>query len=1175
MPSCNPFSGLKAKFSKRKRGQDAPKAQIEPKSENGNNASSAAVPSGQLASAAPLATETITSPDEEPEKGSIPPRGPPVKDRWRDAFSQLPPAKQAVLKEMGFGNPKSGSMESSIKDLVGEVNRKQEECMKKFWHVNVGGKKIVLREYTTQIVGWLEKAGDIAVQFAPPQASLPWDLVKSMMKIPVNESEQMGALLATTERVVRITSRGQVYENVYLPQDPDAELSPVQTNLEAALITIYKTALDLLAESGKLLSANTARRTLEAIVNPGKAEGNLSSLGEQEDELLRDVQACESQRSSDSDKRANAMLDALQAPMARVDEGVHHLLKHMSESERIELLEWISPIPFGKHHDNVKEKRTPGTGEWLLQHKDFCSWDSTKSSALFWLQGNPGTGKTYLTSAVIDWVRSQTSKPPNDEGFAFFYCGRDESRSQPLTILQSFVRQLSTTASNPEAMQAKLQESCKKARENGTNLRLEQCKEQILASLNIYPRTTLVIDALDECASATRYQLIEALQSFLSESNHVVRIFISSRPDPNIEYQLESRPNVCIRADDSLDDLRKFLLEELDRLTKTAPFLNPLKPDIIGKLLERCQGMFQWAALQIHQIAKCQSRAGVWERLENLPEDLQKAYDEVWRQVENQGKSEQTITKRALRWVMSASEPMSTVEILAAIRVSPDGDLLPLNDTVDEQGLVSLCNNFLALDSQLKVWRFPHLSVREYLETKEDWSVSHAHYHAASACLSYFVMKYEYDDLELDAKLEANLELESEKPGDTEGPEKPAQSDDGFHTLHPFHIYMRHSWSHHVNGARGIETTKLASLLKTFLGSPNKSSVQYQRWHQRTGNDFGKLSDTPHFRHYMTEEAKITFRELCPGDAAVFAMCSFSLATIVWDWWEHAEIDIFRVNDSGHNLLAIAAWAGCLPICEKVVQKLVDEGVDVNAQREFYSIALQAASYRGHERIVQLLLDRGADANAHGEEYGSALLVASLLGHQKIVQMLLDRGADANAQAGASEYCADFGNALQAASYEGYASVVQMLLDRGADIHTKGGRYGTALQAASVQGQERIVQMLLERGADVNAQGGDSGSALLMASLQGHEKVVEMLLDRGADVNARNRFFGNALHAAIHYDRQRMVQMLLDRGSNIDVGGVFGNVQQAALLRGNKEVIQMLRDRGADIKIEDNELSPT
>jgi hypothetical protein len=111
------------------------------------------------------------------EKQSLAPR-----DRWLDAFNQLPPAKQSTLKGMGFGASKSEN-QSSIKDLVKEVNEKQKECEKKFWHVNLFGEKIVLREYTTKIIGWLEKAGDVAVQFAPPQVSLPWDCVKSLMKV--------------------------------------------------------------------------------------------------------------------------------------------------------------------------------------------------------------------------------------------------------------------------------------------------------------------------------------------------------------------------------------------------------------------------------------------------------------------------------------------------------------------------------------------------------------------------------------------------------------------------------------------------------------------------------------------------------------------------------------------------------------------------------------------------------------------------------------------------------------------------------------------------------------------------------------------------------------------------------------------------------------------------------
>lgn len=122
--------------------------------------------------------ETLAQPEPEPES-----KEPPLKDLWQDALQRLPQAKQDTLKKRGFDKLSSGSMASNVKDLVGLVNKKQEECESKFWRVSVGGEDVVLRDYTTSIIGWLEKAGEIAIQFAPPQASLPWSLIKSVMQV--------------------------------------------------------------------------------------------------------------------------------------------------------------------------------------------------------------------------------------------------------------------------------------------------------------------------------------------------------------------------------------------------------------------------------------------------------------------------------------------------------------------------------------------------------------------------------------------------------------------------------------------------------------------------------------------------------------------------------------------------------------------------------------------------------------------------------------------------------------------------------------------------------------------------------------------------------------------------------------------------------------------------------
>ncbi len=66
------------------------------------------------------------------------------------------------------------------------------------------------------------------------------------------------------------------------------------------------------------------------------------------------------------------------------------LLDHferMDDDECRRILQWVSSVPFGKHHDLVNETRTSGTCEWLLDHKKFTEWECSSSSVILWLQG--------------------------------------------------------------------------------------------------------------------------------------------------------------------------------------------------------------------------------------------------------------------------------------------------------------------------------------------------------------------------------------------------------------------------------------------------------------------------------------------------------------------------------------------------------------------------------------------------------------------------------------------------------------------------------------------------------------------------------------------------------------------------------------------------------------------
>ena len=294
--------------------------------------------------------------------------------------------------------------------------------------------------------------------------------------------------------------------------------------------------------------------------------------------------------------------------------------------------------------------------------------------------------------------------------------------------------------------------------------------------------------------------------------------------------------------------------------------------------------------------------------------------------------------------------------------------------------------------------------------------------------------------------------------------------------------------------------------------------------------------------------------------------CQVKVVQLLLD--EGADVNA-QVGNYGYALqAAMAAKYTLHDYLVEVVQLLLDKGADVNAQGGMYGNALQAAAYSGKVEFFQLLLDKGADVNAQGGEYGNALqaAVASDKSKVEVIQLLLDNGADINAQGGRH------GNALQAAVEfrDRKVEVIQLLLDKGADINAQGGEYGYALQAAAYRGKVEVIQLLLDKGADINAQGGEYGNALQAAvtSYDSTVEVVQLLLDKGADINAQGEKYGYALQAAVtSYDSKvEVVQLLLDEGADVNAqGGEYGNALQAAAYCGKVEVVQLLLDKGADV----------
>ncbi len=82
----------------------------------------------------------------------------------------------------------------------------------------------------------------------------------------------------------------------------------------------------------------------------------------------------------------------------------------------------------------------------------------------------------------------------------------------------------------------------------------------------------------------------------------------------------------------------------------------------------------------------------------------------------------------------------------------------------------------------------------------------------------------------------------------------------------------------------------------------------------------------------------------------------------------------------------------------KVVQALLENGADVNAQGQSGWTALHSASRSNNYDVVQALLDKRADVNAATADGKTPLMVASSGGHIQVVKSLLAHGVNVNAR---------------------------------------------------------------------------------------------------------------------------------------------------------------------------------
>ena len=296
----------------------------------------------------------------------------------------------------------------------------------------------------------------------------------------------------------------------------------------------------------------------------------------------------------------NALLGSLNEPIKRLADHSSTSAKILEESQHLQLLQWLSPVPFSSHHRRHFESRIPGSGQWLLNHDQYLHWSNTSTSSIFLLHGIMGSGKTSLASVVIGSFLQKSSGQTLTAPIAYFYCTRNSAeteRSNPDEILRSILRQLTITNGSSSTVQERIlieyerrQAMAKLDGFEVTRLQAAECVNLILDTTAANP-ATIVIDAVDEIPSSSRHILLSALTQVVQESSSVVKVLVTSRDDSNIHALLPDAVAVRVQYEHIRKDMKNFVHQEVysaiqDRRmlngTVSAEFQNDLESVLIA-----------------------------------------------------------------------------------------------------------------------------------------------------------------------------------------------------------------------------------------------------------------------------------------------------------------------------------------------------------------------------------------------------------------------------------------------------------------------------------------------------------------------------------------------------------------------------------------------------------------
>ncbi|KAF3185555.1 hypothetical protein TWF788_004377 [Orbilia oligospora] len=816
---------------------------------------------------------------------------------------------------------------------------------------------------------------------------------------------------------------------------------------------------------------------------------------------------------------------------------------------------------------------------------------------MLWVSADPGSGKSVLARYLIDSVLST----PRSTICYFFFKEDLEEQRKATTALSSILFQLFTA--NRSLICDKILDRFEIVGESFSSSFSELWRAFLIAASNAN-EIVCVLDALDECNSSDRSQLITKLKELYGKATDLnLKFLVTSRPTRDIvhalrpvrevlheatgQQPLEAPESLLIHLNGDGDEEKEKIAREINTFIdarvheiSTKLRLGDNERNLLSERLKNTQKphsnnageitqnrTYLWVYLVLDLIEKDPNtnigidKDTIDKVTSQLPKTIDEAYEKILSRSYKRGEAE-----RLLQIVVATSRPLGLEEIYVAFNLkeshqSYDSLKPELNSKEMEKfgdDVRDRCGLFVRV-VESKIYLI-HQTAKEFLVQREDkeeegggWGgeeekEKRLHPTRRNTSWKYSLRMRSCHQLLADIcvqHLSKFAEFETDPlTEDTKLPD--------YVKKYPFIDYSAKNWVAHLKKSK-LQAGSDEMMVQSILALCDNTTKRCQTW----------------FRIYWSS----TNTDFSEGFTTLMILSYFGIAPVVEDFlkWNY---DIGLDERDVRYKRSALSWAAGNGFDTVVTGFLKGPpwkglihlpfgygGANIDSVDGQGRTPLVHAILNKQELAANLLIRAGAQTDLKDRIGGTPLHYAICSGQNNLVAQMLKKGSKVGLEHETRK------ELFFSAAKSDDNAIIELLLEEGEiDPNERDSNGNTVLLLAVGNGNKKLVQLLLHRGAgpSVEVQNSDFSTPLGLAIERGYKEIAELLLDTGANVDIRHRG-STPLKIAADKNQTRMIQLLLDKGANLNARGDDDRTPLMVVAEGlNWEMVKLLLDRGAN-----------